>query len=105
MRYSTFTHSSQSFCPSGFGASAWIDLGEPSGVGPGFCTLTSNPLPPPYTPPPTCEPLCGTYPDCRECACPHGTIIAAATAPPAVATRSAVSASPASLTPPPAAAS
>ena len=91
MRYSTFTHSSQSFCPSGFGASAWIDLGEPSGVGPGFCTLTSNPLPPPYTPPPTCEPLCGTYPDCRECACPHGTIDCCGDG----------SASPASLTPPP----
>src|SRR5262249_42368922 len=49
MGYATLTSSQRSSCPGQFGNSYWIDMGRPSGRGLGFCTLTSNPLPPPYT--------------------------------------------------------
>jgi hypothetical protein len=67
MGYITNNSSNRAFCAAPLAASAWRDMGEPSNVGLGFCTVTSNPLPPPYNPPPppTCD-ACGFH-DCRHC--------------------------------------
>ena len=67
MGYLTNNTSNRAFCPAPLASAAWRDMGEPSGVGLGFCTVTSNPLPPPYhaPPPPTCE-AC-EFRDCGHC--------------------------------------
>jgi hypothetical protein len=64
MGYSTLTYASQAACPPGMAASHWTDYGQPSGIGLGFCTTTSNVLPAPAPLPPTSCPsgttLCGS---------------------------------------------